>query len=81
MLFDIRWKVLHNYSKIRCNNNKFVSILLRLFSLYRHPGNRTDRCVLSVFCLLLQIHGCQILETVYKHSCGGLPPVRVALEK
>uniref|UniRef100_A0A3B4A9G3 Gamma-tubulin complex component n=1 Tax=Periophthalmus magnuspinnatus TaxID=409849 RepID=A0A3B4A9G3_9GOBI len=28
-----------------------------------------------------QIHGCQILETVYKHSCGGLPPVRTALEK
>ncbi|XP_047220140.1 gamma-tubulin complex component 4 [Girardinichthys multiradiatus] len=28
-----------------------------------------------------KIHGCQILETVYKHSCGGLPPVRVALEK
>uniref|UniRef100_A0AAQ5X4H6 Gamma-tubulin complex component n=1 Tax=Amphiprion ocellaris TaxID=80972 RepID=A0AAQ5X4H6_AMPOC len=28
-----------------------------------------------------QIHGCQILETVYKHSCGGLPPVRMALEK
>ncbi|KAK2103623.1 Gamma-tubulin complex component 4 [Saguinus oedipus] len=28
-----------------------------------------------------QIHGCQILETVYKHSCGGLPPVRSALEK
>uniref|UniRef100_A0A6I8S1I5 Gamma-tubulin complex component n=1 Tax=Xenopus tropicalis TaxID=8364 RepID=A0A6I8S1I5_XENTR len=27
------------------------------------------------------IHGCQILETVYKHSCGGLPPVRSALEK
>uniref|UniRef100_A0AAZ3RME5 Gamma-tubulin complex component n=1 Tax=Oncorhynchus tshawytscha TaxID=74940 RepID=A0AAZ3RME5_ONCTS len=27
------------------------------------------------------IHGCQILETVYKHSCGGLPPVRMALEK
>ncbi|KAF3833032.1 hypothetical protein F7725_026697, partial [Dissostichus mawsoni] len=21
-----------------------------------------------------KIHGCQILETVYKHSCGGLPP-------
>uniref|UniRef100_A0AAZ3QFM3 Gamma-tubulin complex component n=1 Tax=Oncorhynchus tshawytscha TaxID=74940 RepID=A0AAZ3QFM3_ONCTS len=29
----------------------------------------------------LTIHGCQILETVYKHSCGGLPPVRMALEK
>ncbi|EQB77534.1 gamma-tubulin complex component 4 [Camelus ferus] len=28
-----------------------------------------------------EIHGCQILETVYKHSCGGLPPVRSALEK
>uniref|UniRef100_A0A803Y2T6 Gamma-tubulin complex component n=1 Tax=Meleagris gallopavo TaxID=9103 RepID=A0A803Y2T6_MELGA len=28
-----------------------------------------------------QIHGCQILETVHKHSCGGLPPVRSALEK
>ncbi|CAL8351442.1 unnamed protein product [Merluccius merluccius] len=28
-----------------------------------------------------KIHGCQILETVYKHSCGGLPPVRMALEK
>ncbi|KAK2920414.1 gamma-tubulin complex component 4 isoform X2 [Channa argus] len=28
-----------------------------------------------------KIHGCQILETVYKHSCGGLPPVRIALEK
>uniref|UniRef100_A0AAY5KED1 Gamma-tubulin complex component n=1 Tax=Esox lucius TaxID=8010 RepID=A0AAY5KED1_ESOLU len=28
-----------------------------------------------------EIHGCQILETVYKHSCGGLPPVRMALEK
>ncbi|XP_041444202.1 gamma-tubulin complex component 4 isoform X2 [Xenopus laevis] len=28
-----------------------------------------------------KIHGCQILETVYKHSCGGLPPVRNALEK
>ncbi|KAK7893257.1 hypothetical protein WMY93_022409 [Mugilogobius chulae] len=28
-----------------------------------------------------KIHGCQILETVYKHSCGGLPPVRTALEK
>uniref|UniRef100_A0A8C3VKG4 Gamma-tubulin complex component n=1 Tax=Catharus ustulatus TaxID=91951 RepID=A0A8C3VKG4_CATUS len=27
------------------------------------------------------IHGCQILETVHKHSCGGLPPVRSALEK
>ncbi|CAG5866109.1 unnamed protein product, partial [Menidia menidia] len=22
-----------------------------------------------------KIHGCQILETVYKHSCGGLPPL------
>uniref|UniRef100_A0AAR2KIH9 Gamma-tubulin complex component n=1 Tax=Pygocentrus nattereri TaxID=42514 RepID=A0AAR2KIH9_PYGNA len=29
----------------------------------------------------ITIHGCQILETVYKHSCGGLPPVRMALEK
>ncbi|NXP68969.1 GCP4 protein, partial [Chloropsis cyanopogon] len=28
-----------------------------------------------------KIHGCQILETVHKHSCGGLPPVRSALEK
>ncbi|CAJ0947622.1 unnamed protein product [Ranitomeya imitator] len=28
-----------------------------------------------------KIHGCQLLETVYKHSCGGLPPVRSALEK
>ncbi|XP_061594576.1 gamma-tubulin complex component 4 [Cololabis saira] len=28
-----------------------------------------------------KIHGCQILETVYKHSCGGLPPVRMALDK
>uniref|UniRef100_A0AAV2LN93 Gamma-tubulin complex component n=1 Tax=Knipowitschia caucasica TaxID=637954 RepID=A0AAV2LN93_KNICA len=28
-----------------------------------------------------KIHGCQILETVHKHSCGGLPPVRTALEK
>ncbi|XP_062405971.1 gamma-tubulin complex component 4 [Sardina pilchardus] len=28
-----------------------------------------------------KIHGCQILEMVYKHSCGGLPPVRMALEK
>ncbi|XP_063305026.1 gamma-tubulin complex component 4 isoform X1 [Pelobates fuscus] len=28
-----------------------------------------------------KIHGCQMLETVYKHSCGGLPPVRDALEK
>uniref|UniRef100_A0A803Y0D5 Gamma-tubulin complex component n=1 Tax=Meleagris gallopavo TaxID=9103 RepID=A0A803Y0D5_MELGA len=28
-----------------------------------------------------EIHGCQILETVHKHSCGGLPPVRSALEK
>lgn len=28
-----------------------------------------------------KVHGCQILETVYKHSCGGLPPVRMALEK
>ncbi|CAN9507315.1 unnamed protein product [Ophioblennius macclurei] len=28
-----------------------------------------------------KIHGCQILETVYKNSCGGLPPVRMALEK
>lgn len=28
-----------------------------------------------------KIHGCQILETVYKHSCVGLPPVRTALEK
>ncbi|XP_061621034.1 gamma-tubulin complex component 4 isoform X3 [Phyllopteryx taeniolatus] len=28
-----------------------------------------------------EIHGCRILEMVYKHSCGGLPPVRVALEK
>ncbi|XP_017293969.1 gamma-tubulin complex component 4 [Kryptolebias marmoratus] len=28
-----------------------------------------------------KIHGCQILETVYKHSCVGLPPVRMALEK
>ncbi|KAJ8412992.1 hypothetical protein AAFF_G00105740 [Aldrovandia affinis] len=28
-----------------------------------------------------KIHGCQILESVYKHSCGGLPPVRLALEK
>uniref|UniRef100_A0A8D2PNF2 Gamma-tubulin complex component n=1 Tax=Zosterops lateralis melanops TaxID=1220523 RepID=A0A8D2PNF2_ZOSLA len=27
------------------------------------------------------IHGCQILEAVHKHSCGGLPPVRSALEK
>lgn len=35
-----------------------------------------------VKCVCLdQIHGCQILETVYKHSCGGLPPVRMALEK
>uniref|UniRef100_A0AAQ4PIU4 Gamma-tubulin complex component n=1 Tax=Gasterosteus aculeatus aculeatus TaxID=481459 RepID=A0AAQ4PIU4_GASAC len=30
---------------------------------------------------LQKIHGCQILEMVYKHSCGGLPPVRMALEK
>uniref|UniRef100_A0A8V0X241 Gamma-tubulin complex component n=1 Tax=Gallus gallus TaxID=9031 RepID=A0A8V0X241_CHICK len=28
-----------------------------------------------------EIHGCQVLETVHKHSCGGLPPVRSALEK
>ncbi|XP_061671747.1 gamma-tubulin complex component 4 isoform X2 [Syngnathoides biaculeatus] len=28
-----------------------------------------------------KIHGCRILEMVHKHSCGGLPPVRVALEK
>ncbi|RMB94126.1 hypothetical protein DUI87_28931 [Hirundo rustica rustica] len=28
-----------------------------------------------------KIHGCQILEAVHKHSCGGLPPVRSALEK
>ncbi|XP_072348857.1 gamma-tubulin complex component 4 isoform X8 [Scyliorhinus torazame] len=28
-----------------------------------------------------KIHGCQLLETVHKHSCGGLPPVRSALEK
>ncbi|XP_078539445.1 gamma-tubulin complex component 4 [Lissotriton helveticus] len=28
-----------------------------------------------------KIHGCQILENVHKHSCGGLPPVRSALEK
>ncbi|XP_028823874.1 LOW QUALITY PROTEIN: gamma-tubulin complex component 4 [Denticeps clupeoides] len=28
-----------------------------------------------------KIHGCQILETLYKHSCCGLPPVRMALEK
>ncbi|XP_043933472.1 gamma-tubulin complex component 4 isoform X2 [Protopterus annectens] len=28
-----------------------------------------------------KIHGCQILETVHKHSCVGLPPVRTALEK
>ncbi|XP_007444913.2 gamma-tubulin complex component 4-like [Python bivittatus] len=28
-----------------------------------------------------KIHGCQILETVYKYSRGGLPPVRHALEK
>ncbi|XP_072480972.1 gamma-tubulin complex component 4-like isoform X5 [Notamacropus eugenii] len=28
-----------------------------------------------------KIHGCQILETVYKYSYGGLPPVRSALEK
>uniref|UniRef100_A0A8V0WZC0 Gamma-tubulin complex component n=1 Tax=Gallus gallus TaxID=9031 RepID=A0A8V0WZC0_CHICK len=28
-----------------------------------------------------KIHGCQVLETVHKHSCGGLPPVRSALEK
>uniref|UniRef100_A0A8C1G6J0 Gamma-tubulin complex component n=1 Tax=Cyprinus carpio TaxID=7962 RepID=A0A8C1G6J0_CYPCA len=36
---------------------------------------------LSETFLFHQIHGCQILETVYKHSCGGLPPVRMALEK
>ncbi|XP_026540436.1 gamma-tubulin complex component 4 [Notechis scutatus] len=28
-----------------------------------------------------KIHGCQILETVYKYGRGGLPPVRQALEK
>ncbi|KAH0620165.1 hypothetical protein JD844_014798 [Phrynosoma platyrhinos] len=28
-----------------------------------------------------KIHGCQILETVHRHSRGGLPPVRQALEK
>uniref|UniRef100_A0A4W3HPF0 Gamma-tubulin complex component n=1 Tax=Callorhinchus milii TaxID=7868 RepID=A0A4W3HPF0_CALMI len=28
-----------------------------------------------------KIHGCQLLETVHKYSCGGLPPVRSALEK
>uniref|UniRef100_A0A452ERL5 Gamma-tubulin complex component n=1 Tax=Capra hircus TaxID=9925 RepID=A0A452ERL5_CAPHI len=28
-----------------------------------------------------KVHGCQVLETVYKHSCGGLPPVRSALER
>ncbi|XP_069758610.1 gamma-tubulin complex component 4 isoform X3 [Narcine bancroftii] len=28
-----------------------------------------------------KIHGCQLLETVHKHSCAGLPPVRSALEK
>ncbi|XP_048449367.1 gamma-tubulin complex component 4-like, partial [Rhincodon typus] len=28
-----------------------------------------------------KIHGCQLLETVHQHSCGGLPPVRSALEK
>ncbi|XP_069481250.1 gamma-tubulin complex component 4 isoform X2 [Ambystoma mexicanum] len=28
-----------------------------------------------------KIHGSQILENVHKHSCGGLPPVRSALEK
>lgn len=40
-------------------------------------------CILAAWLTLslLQIHGCQILETVYKHSCVGLPPVRTALEK
>ncbi|XP_038605873.1 gamma-tubulin complex component 4 [Tachyglossus aculeatus] len=28
-----------------------------------------------------KIHGCQLLETVHKYSCGGLPPVRSALER
>nr|XP_028562863.1 gamma-tubulin complex component 4 isoform X1 [Podarcis muralis] len=28
-----------------------------------------------------KIHGCQILEVVHRHSRGGLPPVRRALEK
>ncbi|XP_063170601.1 gamma-tubulin complex component 4 isoform X3 [Candoia aspera] len=28
-----------------------------------------------------KVHGCQILETVYKYSRGGLPPVHQALEK
>uniref|UniRef100_A0A8D2PH52 Gamma-tubulin complex component n=1 Tax=Zosterops lateralis melanops TaxID=1220523 RepID=A0A8D2PH52_ZOSLA len=31
--------------------------------------------------VIKEIHGCQILEAVHKHSCGGLPPVRSALEK
>lgn len=33
------------------------------------------------FLFFLQIHGCQILEIVHRHSRGGLPPVRAALEK
>ncbi|XP_060611468.2 gamma-tubulin complex component 4 [Anolis sagrei] len=28
-----------------------------------------------------KIHGCQILEVVHRHSRGGLPPVRQALER
>ncbi|XP_078456419.1 gamma-tubulin complex component 4 isoform X1 [Lampetra planeri] len=28
-----------------------------------------------------KVHGCQILEVIYKHSCSGLPPIRKALEK
>lgn len=35
----------------------------------------------SLALLPLQIHGCQILEVVHRHSRGGLPPVRAALEK
>uniref|UniRef100_A0A8C7W987 Gamma-tubulin complex component n=1 Tax=Oncorhynchus mykiss TaxID=8022 RepID=A0A8C7W987_ONCMY len=31
--------------------------------------------------MLDQVMSYPILETVYKHSCGGLPPVRMALEK
>lgn len=43
--------------------------------------NTTKRVKQSFTLSSCQIHGCQILETVYKHSCGGLPPVRMALEK
>uniref|UniRef100_A0A8C3RPW2 Gamma-tubulin complex component n=1 Tax=Chelydra serpentina TaxID=8475 RepID=A0A8C3RPW2_CHESE len=53
-----------------------------LLDLEQENHGKISHCKFSLTTLfLLQIHGCQLLETVYKHSCGGLPPVRSALEK